>query len=151
MFREADFLKRLMPLLVRHGMLDFSSPDVMRYFGRRVNQSGDVPANFNGTLETDLKRRQEGERVKYRMNGNSAKFYDKGYSVFGNVFRAGETTINTVQDLRAYRAKEGGPEDDLQWRPMRKGIADLHRRAEVSQKANERLLNALARLRGRPG
>jgi len=40
-FREADFLKRLMPLLVRHGMLDFSSPDVMRYFGRRVNQSGE--------------------------------------------------------------------------------------------------------------
>jgi predicted ATPase len=27
---------------------------------------------------------------------------------------------------------------------MRKGIADLHRRAEVSQKTNERLLNALA-------
>jgi len=40
--------------------------------------------------------------------------------------------------------KEGGPEQDLQWRPMRKGIADLHRRAEVSQKANERLLDALA-------
>src|SRR5260370_38584922 len=29
---------------------------------------------------------------------------------------------------------------------MRKGIADLHRRAEVSQKANERLLNALAKV-----
>jgi hypothetical protein len=29
---------------------------------------------------------------------------------------------------------------------MRNGIADLHRRAEVSQKANERLLNALARV-----
>lgn len=147
-FRKADFLKRLMPLLVRHGRLDFSSPDVMRYFGRRVNQSGDgpegAPANFNGTLETDLKRRPEGERVKYWMNGNSAKFYDKAHSEFGSVFRGGETTINTVQDLRSYRAKEGGPEDDLQWRPMRKGIADLHRRAEVSQKANERLLNALA-------
>ena len=143
-FREADFLKRLMPLLVRHGMLDFSSPDVMRYFGRRVNQSGAIPANFNGTLETDLKRRQEGERVKYRMNGNSAKFYDKAYSEIGSVLRGAETTLNTVQDFRAYRAKEGGPEDDLQWRSMRKGIADLHRRAEVSQKANERLLNALA-------
>jgi len=143
-FREADFLKRLMPLLVRHGMLGFSSPDVMRYFGRRVNQSGAIPANFNGTLETDLKRRQEGERVKYRMNGNSAKFYDKAYSEFGSVLRGAETTINTVQDFRAYRAKEGGPEEDLQWRSMRKGIADLHRRAEVSQKANERLLNALA-------
>jgi len=79
-FREADFLKRLMPLLVRHGMLCFSSADVMRYFGRKVNQSGAIPANFNGTLETDLKRRQEGERVKYRMNGNSARFYDKAYS-----------------------------------------------------------------------
>ena len=29
---------------------------------------------------------------------------------------------------------------------MRKGIADLHLRAEVSQKANDRLLNALARV-----
>ncbi|MDQ2946606.1 MAG: hypothetical protein M3Y27_11785 [Acidobacteriota bacterium] len=143
-FREADFLRRLMPLLVRHGMLSYSSPDVMRYFGRRVNQSGDIPANFKGTLETDLKRRQEGERVKYRMNGNSAKFHDKAYSEIGSVLRGAETTINAVQDFRAYRSKEGGPEEDLQWRPPRKGIADLHRRAEVSQKANQRLLNALA-------
>jgi hypothetical protein len=143
-FREADFLKRLMPLLVRHGMLSFSSADVMRYFGRKVNQSGAIPANFNGTLETDLKRRHEGERVKYWMNTNSAKFYDKAYSEIGSVLRGAETTINTVQDWRAFRAKEGGPEEDLQWRPMRKGIADLHRRAEVSQQAKERLLNALA-------
>jgi hypothetical protein len=143
-FREADFLKRLMPLLVRHGMLTYSSADVMRYFGRKVNQSGAIPANFSGTLETDLKRRQEGERVKYRMNGNSAKFYDKAYSESGSVLRGAETTINTVRDFRAYRTKEGGPEEDLQWRPMRKGIADLHRRAEVSQKTNDRLLNALA-------
>jgi hypothetical protein len=143
-FAEADVLRRIMPLLVRHGMLSFSSADVMRYFGKRVNQSGDIPANFNGTLETDLKRRQEGERVKYRLNGNSAKFYDKAYSEIGSVLRGAETTINAVQDFRVYRSKEGGPEQDLQWRRLRKGIADLHRRAEVSQNANERLLNALA-------
>jgi hypothetical protein len=143
-FDEADFLKRLMPLLVRHGTLSFSSADVMRYFGKRVNQSGDIPANFTGTLETDLKRRQEGDRVKYRMNGNSLKFYDKAYSEIGNVLRAGETTINKVEDFQVYRPKEGGPEDDLQWRPMRKGIADLHRRAEVSQRSNNRLIDALA-------
>jgi hypothetical protein len=143
-FEEADFLKRLMPLLVRHGMLSFSSADVMRYFGRKVNQSGAIPANFNGMLETDLKRRQEGERVKYWMNGNSAKFYDKAYSAMGSVLRGAETTINKVEGIRTYRPKEGGSDEDLQWRQMRKGIADLHRRAEVSQKANERLLNALA-------
>ncbi len=133
-----------MPLLVRHGMLSFSSTGVMRYFGRRVNQSGAIPAHFNGTLETDLKRRHEGERVKYRMNGNSAKYYDKAYSEIGSALRGAETTLNDVSDFRTYRPKEGAPEDDLQWRPMRKGIADLHRRAEVSQKANDRLLNALA-------
>ena len=143
-FAEADFLRRLMPLLVRHGMLSFSSADVMRYFGRKVNQSGAIPANFNGTLETDLKRRQQGERVKYRMNGNSAKFYDKAYSEIGSVLRGAETTLNNVEGFRTYRPKEGGAEEDLQWRPMRKGIADLHRRAGVSQKTNDRLLNALA-------
>ena len=54
-FREQAYLERLMPLLVRHGMLSFSSADVMRYFGRKVNQCGDIPASFSGTLETDLK------------------------------------------------------------------------------------------------
>ena len=78
------------------------------------------------------------------MNGNSAKVYDKAYSEIGSVLRGAETTLHRVQDFRAYRAKQGGPEEDLQGRPMRMGIADLHRRAEVSQKANDRWLNALA-------
>ena len=146
-FGKADYLKRLMPLLVRHGMLSFGSADVMRYFGRKVNLSnlsGQIPARFSGTLKTGLKRRQEGERVKYTMNGNSAKFYDKACSEIGSVLRGAETTIVTVGDFRAYRPKEGGAEEDLQWRPLRKGIADLHRRTEVSQKSNDRLLNALA-------
>jgi len=67
-FKEADFLKRLMPLLVRHSVLSFWCADVMRYFGRKVNQTGVIPASFSGTLQAGLKRRQEGERVKYRMN-----------------------------------------------------------------------------------
>ena len=46
--------------------------------------------------------------------------------------------------FRSYRPKEGGPEKDLQWRPLRKGVADLNRRAEISQHTNERLVNALA-------
>jgi len=143
-FREAAFLQRLMPLLTRHGLLSFGSADVLRYFGRKVNRSGAIPASFGGKLETDLKLRAEGERIKYRLNGNSAKFYDKAYSSMGSVLRAAETTINSVQDFRVYRPREGGPENDLAWREMRKGIADLHRRAEISQKTNERLMDALA-------
>lgn len=143
-FKDADFLKRLMSILVSHGMLSYHSRDVLQFFGKKVNRSGEIPARFNGELKTDLKSYREGERVKYAMDGNLAKFYDKAYSAYGNVFRAGETTINNVKGLRAYRPKEGGPEEDLQWRPMRKGIADLHRRTEVSQRTNERLIDALA-------
>ena len=57
-----------------------------------------------------------------------------------------ETTLNTTGDFRVFRPKEGGAEEDLAWRPLRLGIADLHRRAEVSQKSNDRLLDALAQV-----
>ncbi|MEO5347888.1 MAG: hypothetical protein H7834_16140, partial [Magnetococcus sp. YQC-9] len=40
------------------------------------------------------------------------------------------------------RSPEGKPEIEKKWLPMRKGIADLHRRAEVSKAANDRYLHA---------
>jgi hypothetical protein len=40
--------------------------------------------------------------------------------------------------------KEGDEGGAKAWRQLRKGVGDLHRRAEVSQKANERYLEALA-------
>jgi hypothetical protein len=143
-FRDAAFLRRLMSILVAHGMLSYGSADVLRFFGKRVKKSGAIPTNFHGELQTNWKERAAGERVKFWMDGNSAKYYDKTFSEVGNVLRAAETTINNVQVFRAYRPKEGGPADDLAWRPMRKGIADLHRRVEISQKTNERLIHALA-------
>lgn len=48
------------------------------------------------------------------------------------------------EDFLVYRHAEGDPDGPLQWLRMRKGIADLYRRAEVSQKVNSRYLNALA-------
>src|ERR1017187_1939568 len=62
------------------------------------------------------------------MNEHSAKFYDKAYSEWGSVFRGGETTLNGGRDIQGYRPKQGGPEDVLYWLPLRKGIADVHRR-----------------------
>jgi hypothetical protein len=49
-FRRAEFLRRLMPRLVRHGMLSFHSPDVMRFLGKKVNQSGAGPAGKGWAL-----------------------------------------------------------------------------------------------------
>jgi hypothetical protein len=66
-FREAGFLKRLMSIPTPHGMMDFSSADVLRYFGRRIQPQGEVPGNFNGQPQGNRKRRREGERVKFWM------------------------------------------------------------------------------------
>lgn len=143
-FRDAHFLKRLMSILVSHGMLSFSSVDVLRYFGKRVNQSGTIPANCHRTLQTNLKQYQEGERVKYSLDGNTAKFYDKAYSEVGSVLRAAETTINRVEPFKEYRTTKADPDGHVQWRPLRKGIAGLYRRAQISQSSNARLMDALA-------
>ena len=92
---------------------------------------------------SDLKHRQEGVRIKHSVNGNSLKLYDKAFTVAGSVLRA-EATVHNGGDFRVYRPKEGDPDGEMAWRQMRRGVADLHRRAEVSRKAAERYLDAFA-------
>ena len=142
-FRAADDLHRLYPRLLQHAISTFGSTDVMRFLGRRLPLSGQIPTRFSGQVISDLRERQEGIRVKHRLNANSVKLYDKAFTVLGNVLRA-EGTINDVSDFRAYRPKEGDPGGQLAWRPLRRGIADLYRRAEVGHRATERYLDALA-------
>src|SRR5437588_2848133 len=142
-FRKAAALRRLYPRLVHHGMTSFGSTDVMRYRGKRIRLDGEVPANFSGEVMSDLKEREEGIRIKHSINGNSVKLYDKAFTAEGSVLRA-ETTIQNGSDFRVYRPKEGDPDGPLKWRTMRRGIADIHRRADVSKKAAERYLDAFA-------
>ncbi len=142
-FRGGVELKRLFPLLVEHGMLHFSSADVMRFLGHPVTASGQVHGNFKGELTSDLKRRVEGARVKHRVERNTVKMYDKAHQLAGSVLRI-EATVNNEKAFRVYRPKEGEPEGEKKWRRMRRGVADLHGRAEVSQKITERYLDALA-------
>jgi len=115
----------------------------MRFLGRRLPLSGQIPTRFSGQVVSDLHARQEGVRVKHRLNSNSVKLYDKAFTIVGNVLRA-EGTINDVSDFRVFRPKESDPSGELAWRPLRRGIADLHRRAEVGRRATERYLDALA-------
>jgi hypothetical protein len=142
-FGDPGQLRRLYPQLVQLGMTSFSSPDVMRFLGKRVNQDGTVPANLTQEVTTDLKRRAEGVRIKHRLGQNSIKLYDKAYTEQAAVLRP-EVTINDPAQFKVYRPKEGDPQGELAWRQMRRGIADLHRRAEVSQKALDRYCDALA-------
>lgn len=133
MFRNPATLANVYPRLVRHGINAFSSPDVMRFLGSKVN------GNFKGEIVSDFKNRPEGVRIKHRVGVNSVKIYDKQ----GSVLRT-ETTIHDPDGIKVFRPKEGNPDGERSWLPMRRGIADLHRRAEVSQAANNRYLDALA-------
>jgi len=142
-FRNADYLHRLYPRLIHHGITTFGCTDVLRYLGKPTPLSGKVPRNFRGEIGATLREREEGVRIKHAVNGNSVKLYDKAFTPMGSALR-GEATYQNTRDLRTFRPKENDPEGPASWRPMRRGIADLHRRAELSRKTVERYLNAYA-------
>lgn len=142
-FRQAAALRRLYPRLVHYGMTILGSTDVLRYLGRPVRLDGEVPKSFRGEVRSDLKWREEGVRIKHSVNGNSVKLYDKAFTRVGSVLRA-ETTIHQGGEFRVYRRKEGDSQGKRSWRVLRGGVADLHRRAEISERAAERYLDALA-------
>jgi hypothetical protein len=143
-FADPQSLAALYPRFVHHAISSFSSPDVMRFLGRWVpTSSGKVFGQFKGEIISDLKHRPEGVRIKHSVNGNSIKAYDKQ----GSVLRV-ETTINHAEEFKVYRASEKDPKGPLSWRALRRGVADLPRRAEVSHACNQRYLQALASTSG---
>ncbi len=133
LFKTPQALAGLYPALVRHAIEHFASPDVMRFLGRKAH------GNFTGELTTSFKDRPEGVRVKHWVHGNSIKMYDKA----SRILRV-ETTIAKTADFKVFRPLQDDPHGRWAWRPLRKGIADLHRRAQVSQRSNANYLDALA-------
>lgn len=134
MFESVKSLDELYPSLLHHAMHVSDSPSVMRYFGRR-QLGGGYPAE----IISDYRRRYEGIRIKHWKNHNSIKMYNKS----GSILRI-ETTINSTREFKVYRH----PDDDLNrpasWQKMRKGVADLHRRCQISDQCNDRYADALA-------
>lgn len=139
MFRSPEALAELYLPLLRHGAYDFSSADVMRFLGRKVPGHGGVNGHFQGEVITDVARRADHLRLRHRVNANGIKMYDKQ----GTVLRV-ETTINDVSEMKVFRRPEGQKDGPRQWLPLRKGVADIKRRARISQAANERYLDAMA-------
>jgi hypothetical protein len=133
MFRSAKKLAEIYPLLLRHAMFQFGSEEVMRFLQRRTDQ------RFAGEVSSDLQRRIEGIRVKHRVEENSIKMYDKQ----GSVLRI-ETTINNPRRFKVHRLGICRGKEVMKWLPMRKGIADIRRRVELSRAANARYLDALS-------
>jgi hypothetical protein len=132
MFRSRAALERIYPALVHHAVMSFGAEQVLRFWGR----PGRV--GINDEVKTDRRCGSDGVRIKHWLNRNSLKCYDKG-----SVFRS-ETTINEPKDFRVWRGPENNPTGPKRWRILRRSVADLYRRAEVSRAATDRYLTALA-------
>jgi hypothetical protein len=134
-FVSRNDLEKLNQRWLRQAMANFDSAAVLRFLGR----SGRLPQN-DLVVESDLRHTEEGLRIKHWVDSNSLKMYD-----FDTLLRI-ETTINNPKLFQSFRASESDPQGPKSWRVMRRSVADVYRRAEVSQAANERYLGALAAL-----
>jgi hypothetical protein len=131
LFRDAVRLQTLYPALIQHAVAHFHSPDVLRFLGRRHGPRS------TGEVLTRVQGRFDGVRIKHWVDENSLKMYDK----LGHVLRV-ETTLNQPRRFKVYRATERA--STRHWVPLRKGIADIPRRVELSRAANARYLDALS-------
>lgn len=139
MFKHPTALTRLYPALVHQGIRHFGSTDVLRFLGHKTQVNGRVHGNHQGEILSSLRQRPEGIRLKHQANGNSIKLYDKQ----GSVLRV-ETTLNRPHQFRVFRASECNPRTKKRWQVLRKGVGDLHRRAQICEAINGRYLHALA-------
>lgn len=138
LFHTPADLAAVYPLLVRHGIETMHSADVMRFLGQKIPATGQVHGNFEGEVVTDLQRREEGTRVKYRVKTNSGKMYDK----YGNLRL--EATVNQVSEFKTLRTATGDEEGKKTLRKIRKGVVDVPARAQLCQEINERHAEFLA-------
>jgi hypothetical protein len=132
MFKSREDLLMIYPDLVDHALTSFSCEDVMVFLGRKMTGA------FAGEVVSDLKKRQQGIRIKHRMKTNSIKMYDK-YSVLRI-----EVTINNPKEFKIYKEVTRKGEIVMEWVPMGKSIANLYRYAQVSLAANTKYIKALA-------
>jgi len=124
-------LKALYPRLLHHAIEHFTTGDLLRFLGRVV------PGRFQGEAHSTLVHRPEGIRIRHWLDENSIKMYDKG----DRLLRV-EMTLNNPDRFKVLRRR---PSDRrLDWLPLRRGIADMRRRADLGRAAAARYLDALS-------
>ena len=139
LFRRPQDLEPIMDRLLMHAMITGNSERVLRYLGRPVTAQGNPHRNFRGQVTSRATSFHDGVRVRHWVDRNSVKVYNEH-----NVLRL-ETTINAPGVFRVYRrARNEPPTAPKKLRPLRKGVADIPVRAQLSGDINKRLAHHLA-------
>lgn len=129
LFKNVDELKKYFPYFIEYASLCQMGNNIYTFFGRKLH------GHCKGETVSDRKYFwNQGFRVKYTLDKNSIKMYDKA-----SVLRI-ETTINNAN---AFKIRNPNREGTKKWVPMRKAISNLYRYAEVAKACNLRYLNSL--------
>jgi hypothetical protein len=138
LFRTPEHLQRFYPWWVHYAYRSLKATSLLQYMNYRLRRDGQPYQRLVGEVQTTIKEALGGTCVRHRILGNLLKMYDKQ----GSVLRI-ENLLTNLKPFKVFRTVEG-QEQAKQYLPLRKGVADLHRRAELSQKINERYLEGLA-------
>jgi len=137
-FKNREDLGTIFKTLAETAYFTFSSLDIYSFFGRRISH---VHTFTKGEIVSDLRRRYQGYRVKFKINSNQIKMYDKG-----NNLRI-EVTINNPKEFKVLKLvvdeTTGEAIESKKWVPMGKSVANLYRYVEVSKSIIGRYINAL--------
>ena len=132
-FESPDALKPLMDDLLLYALITGTGDRVLRYFGAPIKANGQPYPNSNPELVSRVNLWYDGLRVRHWNGKNSVKFYNEQ-----NVLRF-ETTINDPGRFRIFRHTEKQDKSEQKKRlPMRKGIADINVRAQISRNILDR-------------
>ena len=119
--------------------LQGNSAGVLRYLGRPLTAAGKPHANSNSEVMSRVLNFHDGLRVRHWVDHNSVKVYNEQ-----NVLRI-ETTINQPYMFKVWRRAQGqDPNARKKLRDLRKGVADIPLRAQISQEVNNRLMDELS-------
>lgn len=137
-FKSRNDLSLFYKTLVETTYFTFSSEDIYSFFGRNVSR---IHTFTNGEIVSDLRHRYQGYRIKFKINNNQIKMYDKG-----NNLRI-EVTINNPKDFKVLKTKTNDETGEMietkEWTPMGKSIANLYRYVEISKSITKRYIEAL--------
>lgn len=138
-FKSRDDLTLLYKKLVETSFFTFSCHDIYSFFGRNI---AEIYKFRKGELTSELRNRTQGYRVKFKMNSNQVKMYDKG-----NNLRI-EVTINNPTDFKVMKEIDIVENNEIigqkkKWLPMAKTVSNLYRYVEISKSIINRFVEAL--------
>jgi hypothetical protein len=127
-FKDRESLDPLMDDFLRYAMITGTGERILKYFGKPVDEKGQPHPKSNPEVFSRAKSWYDGHRARHWDGKNSVKLYNEH-----NVLRF-EMTMNDPGVYKIHRHSEGQDKTEpKKFMSIRKGIADINVRTEVSK------------------